>query len=254
MCQTEKKPGTKFVRLTFANAREQILKSIGMKEAMMEQESTEIMEEDPPSEPYEPLEQEQGVKVTMSNNNLVMSNDPLMGVRVFCAICDHDVLLSGLQSHLRSHEVSLGQYTRVFGDPRKEIVAPVHHSCAICSQTLLLNTWDISRHLRRHNISFTKYARKHMRRGEGILQANHKVATHKSTASKTKRVSFAESICSVKFYNTSESPEKVKNSVQTITFDEEGEVEICTAVKIQCKVCFKTFKMNKQLATHMRRH
>ena len=85
---------------------------------------------------------------------------------MFCAICDHDVLLSGLQSHLRSHEVSLGQYTRVFGDPRKEIVAPVHHSCAICSQTLLLNTWDISRHLRRHNISFTKYARKHMKRGE----------------------------------------------------------------------------------------
>ena len=238
MCQNETTTATKFVRLTFANAREQILKSIGKTEGD-HTESEEPMEE----------QEEQEVGVTM-----VMSNDPLMGVRVFCAICDHNVALSGLKSHLRSHEVTLTQYTKVYGDPRREIVTKVHHACAVCTKVMLLNTFDISKHVRKHQLSFTEYAKKYMKRGEGLLQSSSSSSqkTSEIKASKSKRrVSFAETICSVKLYKPSESPEKVQNSVQYLTLDED---EDTSAVKIQCHICFKSFKMNKQLSAHMKRH
>ena len=238
MCQNETTTATKFVRLTFANAREQILKSIGKTEGD-QTEGEEPMEE----------QEEQEVGVTM-----VMSNDPLMGVRVFCAICDHNVALSGLKSHLRSHEVTLTQYTKVYGDPRREIVTKVHHACAVCTKVMLLNTFDISKHVRKHHLTFTEYAKKYMRRGEGLLQSSSSSSQKTSgiKASKSKRrVSFAETICSVKLYKPSESPEKVQNSVQYLTLDED---EDTSAVKIQCHICFKSFKMNKQLSAHMKRH
>ena len=238
MCQNETTTATKFVRLTFANAREQILKSIGKTEGD-QTEGEEPMEE----------QEEQEVGVTM-----VMSNDPLMGVRVFCAICEHNVALSGLKSHLRSHEVTLTQYTKVYGDPRREIVTKVHHACAVCTKVMLLNTFDISKHVRKHHLTFTEYAKKYMRRGEGLLQSSSSSSqkTSEIKASKSKRrVSFAETICSVKLYKPSESPEKVQNSVQYLTLDED---EDTSAVKIQCHICFKSFKMNKQLSAHMKRH
>ena len=236
MCQNETTTATKFVRLTFANAREQILKSIGKTEG------------DHTEEPMEEQERQE-VGVTM-----VMSNDPLMGVRVFCAICDHNVALSGLKSHLRSHEVTLTQYTKVYGDPRREIVTKVHHACAVCSKVMLLNTFDISKHVRKHQLSFTAYANKYMKRGEGLLQSSSSSSekTSEIKASKSKRrVSFSETICSVKLYTPSESPEKVQNSVQYLTLDED---EDTSSVKIQCHICFKSFKMNKQLSAHMKRH
>ena len=183
-----------------------------------------------------------------------MSNDPLMGVRVFCAICDHDVALSGLKSHLRSHEVTLTQYTKVYGDPRREIVTKVHHACAVCSKVMILNSFDISKHVRKHQLSFTEYAKKYMKRGEGLLQSPSSSSKKNSELKSSKpkrRVSFAETICSVKLYKPSESPEKVQNSVQYLTLDEE---EDTSAVKIQCHICFKSFKMNKQLSAHMKRH
>ena len=238
MCQNETTTATKFVRLTFANAREQILKSIGKTEGE-QTEGEEPMEE----------QEEQEVGVTM-----VMSNDPLMGVRVFCAICDHNVALSGLKSHLRSHGVTLTQYTKVYGDPRREIVTKVHHACAVCSKVMLLNTFDISKHVRKHQLNFTEYAKKYMKRGEGLLQSSSSSSqkTSEIKAAKSKRrVSFAETICSVKLYKPSESPEKVQNSVQYLTLDED---EDTSAVKIQCHICFKSFKMNKQLSAHMKRH
>lgn len=238
MCQNETTTATKFVRLTFANAREQILKSIGKTEGDH-------------TEDEEPMEEQESQEVGVT---MVMSNDPLMGVRVFCAICDHNVALSGLKSHLRSHEVTLTQYTKVYGDPRREIVTKVHHACAVCSKVMLLNTFDISKHVRKHQLNFTAYANKYMKRGEGLLQSSSSSSqkTSEIKASKSKRrVSFAETICSVKLYKPSESPEKVQNSVQYLTLDED---EDTSAVKIQCHICFKSFKMNKQLSAHMKRH
>ena len=243
MCQNETTTATKFVRLTFANAREQILKSIGKTEADHIEEEEEPMEE-----------QEEQVVEERNEVTLVMSNDPLMGVRVFCAICDHDVALSGLKSHLRSHEVTLTQYTKVYGDPRREIVTKVHHACAVCSKVMLLNSFDISKHVRKHQLSFTEYAKKYMKRGEGLLQSpssSSKKNSEPKSSKPKRRVSFAETICSVKLYKPSESPEKVQNSVQYLTLDEE---EDTSAVKIQCHICFKSFKMNKQLSAHMKRH
>ena len=244
MCQTETTDATNFVKLTFANARAQILKTISQ------------MEDEEPMDMEQEVVEEKRKEEVMA---MTMSNDPLMGVRVFCAVCDHDVALSGLKSHLRSHQVTLSQYTKVYGDPRKEIVTKVHHSCAICSQVMLLNSFDISKHVRKHQLSFTAYAKKFMKRGEGLLpssSSSKKTPEPKEASEKPKRrVSFAEAICAVKLYSPSESPEEVQHAVPYLTLDEDQEDIVDSAsVKIECHICFKSFKMNKQLSAHMKRH
>ena len=240
ICQTETTDATNFVKLTFANARAQILKTISQ------------MEDEEPMEVVKVEEKE----VTA----MIMSNDPLMGVRVFCAMCDHEVSLAGLSSHLRSHQVTLSQYTKVYGDPRKEIVTKVHHSCAICCQVMLLNSFDISKHVRKHQLSFTAYAKKFMKRGEGLLPpstyqktSSKKISEPKESSKPKRRVSFAEAICAVKLYSPSESPEKVQHAVPYLTLDEDEDISPAS-VKIECHICFKSFKMNKQLSAHMKRH
>ena len=74
ICQSETSDATNFVKLTFANARAQILKTISQ---MEDEEPMEVVK----------VEEKEGTA-------MIMSNDPLMGVRVFCAMCDHEVSLA----------------------------------------------------------------------------------------------------------------------------------------------------------------
>ena len=85
--------------------------------------------------------------------------------KVFCFFCDKAVNLSSLLNHLRyAHKKTLTQYKELFGNPRMQIIEVVFHKCNICRKSVLLNSDDISKHLKKKhsNISYKDYVSTHL--------------------------------------------------------------------------------------------
>ena len=186
---------TKFVKLSFKNASEIIKR---LKEA----ESVEIKKDSPKPAPVQ------------KEKRLLISNDPLLNVQCFCNVCSEVFYLSDLSKHVKVHRYTFPEYVKKFGNPRSQLVRIIKHNCGICQELVLLNVDDITQHIRSHNIGYSAYAAKYMKKGAGLVNPD--------VPEKTKA-----------------SP--VKTSPQS-------------PVAIKCGVCFKTFKHNKQLSVHMRKH
>ena len=187
---------TKFVKLSFKNASE-IIKRLKAAEKMQ-------VKEDSPK-PTSPAKREK---------RLLLSNDPLLNVQCFCNVCSEVFTLSDLSKHVKVHRLTFPQYVKRFGNPRSQLVRIIKHNCGICKELVLLNVDDITQHIKSHNIGYSAYAAKYMKKGEGLLNPE---VPEKSTSSPAKA-----------------SPQ--------------------SPVAIKCRVCSKSFKHNKQLSVHMRKH
>ena len=229
---------TKLVKLTFNTARAQIKKCLSPEPKAKEETK---------KEPETPAK-ETPVKKTP----LTLSNDPLQEVEVFCNICDEAVLMSGLRPHLaRNHATTLSRYTEQYGSPRRQLVRVVHHECGLCHKLVLLAATDLARHLRGHQLGYSAYAAKYMEKGSGLLQSSSPSSTQQKK-SLSPQISSPSSPSQQSETKTILLSNRSKPAaIPTITLDEE---EQSSGVKIQCKVCFKTFKVNKQLSAHMKRH
>ena len=78
--------------------------------------------------------------------------------------------LSSLLNHLRyAHKKTLTQYKELVGNPRTQIIEVVFHKCTICRKTVLLNSDDISKHLKKkhRNISYKEYVSNYMKATKG---------------------------------------------------------------------------------------
>ena len=82
------------------------------------------------------------------------SNNPKMCCKTFCCGCDKVVTLSGMSKHVRTwHQMTLTEYKELYGNPRKQIIKAVHHKCALCLSSILFDTNDMSKHLKKtHNV------------------------------------------------------------------------------------------------------
>ena len=111
------------------------------------------------------------------------SNDMEDAVRSKCNICEKRFSLSNLRAHTRSvHLLSFTEYKNFYG---VELEESVHHRCGICSASMLLDTDLITSHIKRHNLSFANYTRRH-------LTSSVKTAKISSEKVSKKEVKFSE--------------------------------------------------------------
>ena len=217
------------------------------------------------------------------------SNDPLLSVKVFCSVCDTVYAMSGLRKHIaHKHKLTLTQYRIQFGEPRKQIIHLVHHSCNICKKTVLFDTDDISKHVTKfHKMSYTTYAKQYMEKGSGFSKSSSSPKTPSASKSSSpvpptptqsknlkKKMSKAASTPSPKTSMKSSSPvlpptppatppvnikrEPVEENVPSQThMDNIGTPSPSSStslVLIQCDVCFKIFSKNIQLKVHKKKN
>ena len=92
------------------------------------------------------------------------SNDMRDACKTICQICKAPVFLTTLRGHTRSrHNVTIDEYKKVYGNHRNNIIEKVYHKCAICQKTVLLDSDEISHHLKRnHAITHKNYNAEYM--------------------------------------------------------------------------------------------
>ena len=131
---------------------------------------------------------------TQHKDGRTFSSNPLNSCKIFCGICDKVINLSGLSKHVKNvHKTTGKEYKALFGDPRKQIIKLVFHKCVICQKVLLLNTDDISKHLRKaHQLAYKEYMSKHMLEGNKC-HLKHQIESKKNL------VSIQCNICSKSF-------------------------------------------------------
>ena len=87
-------------------------------------------------------------------------------VKTFCCECDQQVRLSGLRKHLAWHHkhLSMLQYIKLYGQPKKQIIKMVYHNCALCKKDIVHDYNAMLNHLKKrvHKTNMAKYVREYM--------------------------------------------------------------------------------------------
>ena len=168
-----------------------------------------------------PIRKEVTTIINPGKISKVFSNNLKMSCKTFCCECDKAVTLSGMTKHVKTwHQMTLTAYKDLYGNPRKQIIQVVYHKCALCKSSILSDTTDMSKHLKKnHQISYKEYSARLMAMIQPISQASQMKATVKK-----------EEVLSVD--NTTGS----------------------SLVVIRCDQCPRTFKQNIQLKIHKRKH
>ena len=112
----------------------------------------------------------------------VFSSDPSQTCQTFCCVCDKVVPLSSMKNHARTwHKMTITDYKEMFGHPKRQILHPVYHSCALCKTTVLFDPDEMYRHLRKqHNISYKDYSAKFLGQQQGGSSSTHQKNTGKN--------------------------------------------------------------------------
>ena len=94
----------------------------------------------------------------------IFSNDMRDACKTVCRICQAAVFLTTMRGHTRSrHKVPIEEYKAVYGNHRTMIKEKVYHKCGICAATILLDSDEISHHLKKnHSISHKNYNEEYM--------------------------------------------------------------------------------------------
>jgi hypothetical protein len=96
--------------------------------------------------------------------DMKFSNEMKDACKTICQICKASVFLTTLRGHTRSrHNVTIVEYKKVYGNQRNNIIEKVYHKCAICQKNVLLDSDEISHHLKKnHSISHKNYNAEYM--------------------------------------------------------------------------------------------
>ena len=153
----------------------------------------------------------------ITKDSIVLSNDPTKSCKTFCCCCDQVITVSGMRKHIKSrHHMTLTEYKELYSNPRMQIIQLVFHVCAFCYKSVLLDTYTMSKHLKKfHKTSYKEYLVSNMGKPANPLQR---------------------------------SPQNI------ITKKVVEEKKDSTLVIIRCFECPKTFKQNIQLKVHKRKH
>jgi hypothetical protein len=168
-----------------------------------------------------PMGADQNKMIIQVNIPKVFSNNLKMSCKIFCCECDKSVTLSGMTKHVKTwHQMTLTTYKELYGNPRKQIIQIVYHKCAFCHQSLLFDTHDMSKHLRKkHQTSYKEYIARFMGKTQPIGPS-------------------------------SLVQNRVKNEAG-LPVEKTSETSL---VVITCDQCPRTFKQNIQLKMHSRNH
>ena len=90
----------------------------------------------------------------------IFSADTSMTCKTFCCVCDKVVPLSTMKNHTRTwHKMSLTEYKELYGNPKRQIIQVVYHSCVICKTTVLFDPKELYKHLKKHHaMSYKEYS------------------------------------------------------------------------------------------------
>ena len=86
-------------------------------------------------------------------------------VKTFCCECDQQVKLSVLRKHVVRHhkQLSFLQYREHYGEPRRQIIKMIYHSCALCKKDIVHDYNAVLKHLKQvHKTNMAKYVREYM--------------------------------------------------------------------------------------------
>ena len=106
-----------------------------------------------------------GTKNTQNmKNSKVFSNDVRKSCKTFCCECDKVVTLSGMRKHVKTwHQMTFTAYKELYGNPRMQIIQLVYHKCAFCKSSILFDTDDMSKHMKKkHHTSYKEYIIRYM--------------------------------------------------------------------------------------------
>ena len=125
-----------------------------------------------------------------------------------------------MRKHVKSrHQIALTEYKDLYGNPKKQIIQLVYHKCAFCHYPVLLDTDELSKHLKKaHKVSYKEYMVRYMANQQTNVQSSKVLNVTREKVQKPE--------------------EKVKTSL----------------IIINCDECPKTFKKNIQLRMHKKKH
>ena len=115
-------------------------------------------------------------------------------VRTFCCECDQQVKLSVLRKHVVWHhkQLSILQYKEHYGEPQKQIIKMIHHTCALCKKDIVHDYDAVLKHLKRvHKTNMALYVREYMDKDKEItsgLASSNPVKPTTSTHDQSKNL------------------------------------------------------------------
>ena len=171
-------------------------------------------------------------------------------VKIFCCECDQVVTLSGVRKHLAGvHKMVMTEYRQLYGNPEKQIIRMVYHSCKVCRKDVVLDYLQLGKHLKKaHKIkgaAVTEYNNKYLE----MLRVKN--PSKKSTSPPSKKASKnpVEPMTpspTPQITPTTVSKEETSPPTPTSTSPRLAPLPTCTR-------CSKVFKSNMQLKMHTRR-
>ena len=148
-------------------------------------------------------------------------------IKTFCCECDQVVNLSGMQKHLkRIHQQSIMEYRKIYGNPQKQVIQMVYHSCSICQEDVVLDYQTLLKHLRKHKTNMSKYSSQYMTTSSALVVRP-----------------IAKEV---------ESPKVVQTP--SLRLEKETQVTITRkSSSPECSSCSRAFRSNMELKMHNRR-
>ena len=106
-----------------------------------------------------------------NNVDVRFSNDMKDACKTVCRVCKKPNSISKLRYHVRQmHNIPIDEYRKTHGNPRDAIIEKVYHKCGLCIKSILLDSDEISSHLRsNHSISHKNYNAQYMKTKDNAL-------------------------------------------------------------------------------------
>merc|ERR1719319_789887 len=118
------------------------------------------------------------------------------------------------------------EYRKRYGNPQKQVIQMVYHSCSICQEEVVLDYHTLLKHLRKHKTNMSKYSSQYMTTSSALV-----------VGPITKEV---------ESYKVVQAP--------SLRLERETQVTITRKTSSpQCSSCSRAFRSNMELKMHNRR-